>query len=350
MRYFCTYFDENYLPRGLALYASLARVAGPFRLWVLCLSTECFDALTKLALPNMVPVPMDALQRGDDALLAAKASRSRIEYYFTCTPSLLRYVLRNEPAADLVTYLDADLYFFSDPAPVFDEVADHSAGIIGHRFPPHLRHKEVYGTYNVGWVSIRRDAEGERCLEWWRQRCNEWCYDRCEPGRFADQKYLDAWPERFANVRVIQHVGANLAPWNVGNYRVRRGPSGVTVDGQPLVFFHFHRFRQLNAWIFDPNLDEYAARSSPALERGIFAPYHAALLEANQRAAAVVARAGTAPHDIRYQRASRHGAAPSLASRVRERARSARTISRALLTRRWILSAPQVFGGGVKAL
>ena len=54
-RVYCTYFDHNYLSRGLALYHSLQRHAPGARLWVLCLSEACYRTLTALNLPNLVP-------------------------------------------------------------------------------------------------------------------------------------------------------------------------------------------------------------------------------------------------------------------------------------------------------
>src|SRR5712691_2882118 len=221
MYHFCTYFDHRYLPRGLALYRSLKQHCRSFQLWVLCMDRECYDVLSQLDLPDIQLIALEDFEKDDQELLGAKQNRTLIEYYFTCTPSLPLFILNNCPEVGIITYLDADFFFFADPAPVFDEIADHSIAIIGHRFPAQLRHREQYGIYNVGWLSFRRDEQAFSCLVWWRERCIEWCYDRCEDGRFADQKYLDDWPTRFQGVVVLNHQGVNLAPWNLANYKIR---------------------------------------------------------------------------------------------------------------------------------
>src|SRR5207245_9214436 len=102
--------------------------------------------------------------------------------------------LDRHPQVDLITYLDADLYFFADPSPIYEEIGRHSIAIIGHRFPPHLQDWERYGIYNVGWVSLRRDAEALVRLRWWRERGLEGCYDRREHGRLRGRTYLTARP------------------------------------------------------------------------------------------------------------------------------------------------------------
>ena len=279
MYYFCTYFDSNYLIKGLALYRSLLRHAIAFRLWVLCFDDLAYEILQKLALPEVDPISLRDFEEGDEELLQAKGNRSRIEYYFTCTPSLSLYILRNCPEVDVITYLDSDLFFFSDPLSIYEELGDNSILIVGHRFPPHHKRRERFGIYNVGLLSFRRDNDGLQCLNWWRERCIEWCYDRVEDGRFADQKYLDDWPTRFPGVVVLQHKGAGLAPWNVENYSLRLENGQVLVDSQPLVFFHFHGVKRIGRLLIDPNLAGYEVHIDSLLKEYIYRPYTRELYE-----------------------------------------------------------------------
>ena len=53
---YCTYFDHNYLRKGLALYLSLRRQSRPQRavLVVLALSERCEQILQRLALPHLL--------------------------------------------------------------------------------------------------------------------------------------------------------------------------------------------------------------------------------------------------------------------------------------------------------
>ena len=283
MRFFCTFFDRNYLSRGLALYRSLQEHCPEFRLWVLCMDEATYHYLTRLGLPGLEPIALKDFEEGDAPLLAAKQNRSRVEYYFTCTPSLPLYVFNHWLAVDLVTYLDADLYFFAGPEPLFEELGSGSIAIIGHRFPPDLRSLEEWGIYNVGWLSFRRDDHALACLGWWRNKCIEWCHDRIEDGRFADQKYLDDWPARFRHVVVLGHRGANLAPWNLNNYRLY-SPDGKTVmvDDEPLIFFHFHRLTRITPWLYDPDWTTYRVAPSTVLRRNIYLPYLRTLRDAGR--------------------------------------------------------------------
>ena len=273
MRIFCTYFDHNYLPRGLALHSSISKHCPEFKLWVLCLSGDCHQALKRLDLPHVMPVTLNELEQFEPRLTAARQNRSAIEYFFTCTPVLPLFVLAHEPAASDVTYVDCDMLVYQPLDELWDEIGDHSIAIVPHRFPAALLDLERYGIFNVGWLTFRRDTNARACLEWWRDRCLEWCYDRLEEGRFADQKYLDDWPERFSGLKVICHPGVNLAPWNLAAHRIECVDDRIMVDGRPLLIFHFHGVRQRARCLFDPQLHRYGVLHDELLTERIYRPY-----------------------------------------------------------------------------
>ncbi len=274
MYHFCTYFDQHYLARGLALYDSLQKHVEQFRLYVLCFDNETYAFLSKLNEPGLIPISLDKFEEGDIALLLAKRNRSQIEYYFTCTPSLALYVLDNFPAIDIVTYIDADLFFFANPAPIYDELGEQSILIIGHRFPEQRKYQEkLVGVYNVGYLSFRNDLSGRKCLTWWRERCIEWCYDRLEDGKFGDQKYLDDWSTRFERVVVLQQKGAGIAPWNVSNYDIQVCRGLVQIDSDSLIFYHFHNLKIINLFMFDLGTDHWAAKQAKIIREELYAPY-----------------------------------------------------------------------------
>lgn len=265
----------------MAMYESLMRHTPEARLFVLCLSPECHAALTRLALPNLVPVRLEEFEAGNARLAAAKANRSLVEYYFTCTPVWLDWLFQSRPEVEILTYLDGDLFFFSSPEPIFAEFEGHSSLIIAHRFPPLRRHMEIYGVYNVGWLTFRRDADGLACLGWWRDRCLEWCYDKLEDDRFADQKYLDRFAQLFDGVLSLEHPGANLAPWNLGTHILREEAGGILIDGKPLIFFHFQNFKRLWGPVWRTLHHENLVPRYPFLNRLLYRPYIRAMARAH---------------------------------------------------------------------
>lgn len=278
MYHFCTYFDQNYYPRARALYESLVRQKTEFTLYALCLDAESFTRVAELKSAQFIPIALGELEAHDRELAAVKGSRSKIEYYFTCTAAFCLYVMERFSAADLLTYLDADLYFFEHPKPLFDELEGSSIGIIGHRYSLLASIHKRHGIYNVGWVSFRRDTEGLSCLRLWREQCIEWCYDRVEDGKFADQKYLDYWPARFNRVKVIGHKGANVGSWNIANDVIKMVQGRVFVGDVPLIFFHFACFSQVGPGLFNTSFGGNYVFLTPRVRRLIYGPYIAELL------------------------------------------------------------------------
>jgi len=256
MRHFCTLFDSNYLLKGVAMLRTLKKHCPDAHVHVLCMDTQTHDILKQLNLSHVTFLSLSDVE--DEELLAVKPTRSMAEYCWTLSPCLPWHVLRNNPNINSITYLDADLYFYSPLQPLFDEIGDASIVIIEHRFPHALNHLEVNGRFCVEWVGFRRDDQGMACLSRWRSQCIEWCFHRLEDDRMGDQKYLDQWPSNYSGLHILQHPGAGVAPWNYSQYDFNFDVQGViTVDRVPLIFYHFHQFQLLTNGGFDRLSDAY---------------------------------------------------------------------------------------------
>lgn len=277
MRYFCTLFDRNYTIRGLALYESLARHCEDFTLYVLCLDRPTFDVLAALGLKSIELVSIEDLESRDGELRQARHDRSLVEFYFTCKPVLLNYLFDQNPQARRISYLDSDLYFYSDPGVMEEELAGCSVALSPHRFSARHTALKTRGEFNAGWLSVGAEDEGRRFVQWWRVRCLEWCRLVVEETRFGDQKYLDQVPLLFPNTRIVSNPGANLAPWNIGDVPVEVSGKGVEIAGRPLIFFHFHGARRMLFNLYDSGLYDYGVKLTPAIRNGIYRPYLAEL-------------------------------------------------------------------------
>lgn len=273
MQHLCTYFDGNYLLRGLTMYRSLAATGFAFRLTVLAMDERTLEALRQLRLPNLEPVALAELETWAPELAQAKQGRSLVEYYFTLTPYLPRFVFERHPEVALVTYLDADLYFYSTPQPLFDALGDGSLLAIEHRYPPRLQSKLEYGRFNVQFLAFRRDPTGLACLRRWSRQCHEWCHDRLESGRYGDQKYLDEWPALYGERLVVPtQPGAGLAPWNWSTVPIEWIDGAPHPGGQPLIFYHFHGVKVLRSWFISTGLLEWGLMPR-RLARWLYANY-----------------------------------------------------------------------------
>ena len=278
MKYYCTHFDINYTGHALSLYHSLVKHAGEFKLFMFCMDDDSCMHLGKQYLNNAVLIPYEQLENAIPNLIGAKFNRSRVEYFYTCSPATCYYVFQYFEEVDLLTYLDADLYFYSSPLPLFDELGNESIGIIEHRFHWFSRRNKIYGNFNVGWISFRKNENGLRCLNDWMQNCIKWCYQQLEDEKYADQKYLDAWPNEYHSVKILHNKGANLAIWNIGNYKLKISDQNVFVDNERLIFYHFANLKQISENKFCSDLSRVFVPTNQIILEEIYVPYIHSLL------------------------------------------------------------------------
>ncbi len=276
---FCTIVNKKYLLYGLGLYYSLAKQSINFRLFIFTFDNYTFDLLNKLKLPHLTPVALKDFE--DKELLRVKQTRTISEYCWTCSSSTVLYCLKkfNLPSC---TYVDADLFFFSSPQSLIDELGSNSISLSEHHYAPDKEQEVLlHGKYCVQFMTFKNDERGLAALEWWRERCLEWCYNRVEDGKFGDQKYLDDWLERFPGTYVIKNGGA-IASWNVDRYDLSTLSGQVLATEKenntksPVIFYHYHNSQ---LFLIMNRVKVWGYIRNPKTFKILYRPYARALTE-----------------------------------------------------------------------
>ena len=278
----CTLFNGRYVAQGLALHRSLEATArGRFVLYVLCMDDYSAEALRRLRLANVRIIKLAELET--EAFRAARANRSFGEYCWTCTAPLMMRVQDLAGDDAVVSYVDADIRFFSDPHKIIDELGARSIFIHEHDFAPAYRaFASSAGLFNVGVVAVRNNAEGRACLERWHRQGLAECVMDVANGKCGDQAYLDEWPQRYPGLVISANPGVGRAPWNIEKHRLAQAADGVNVNAVPIVFYHYHSLRVWRPRFgVQPILLAHAPYAlGRDIKRMIYAPYVAELRRA----------------------------------------------------------------------
>ena len=247
---YCTLFDSYYLDKGIVLIQSLAKNAGNYTLYVFAFDDITFKVLNSLGYANVVVIPEKGLTDVYTDLLHLKEQRTKAEYCWTCTPYSIEFVLQNF-ACDNCTYIDTDMYFWSDPSVLVDEMMDEGKSVLitPHFFQKNLRSellKRMCGRYCVEFNTFLRNDSGMEVLHWWKTKCTEECSVNGKADTYGDQKYLDQFQKRFACVHELENPGAGMAPWNLMKYEHTRIEDEKVwfhekrqTKEYKLVFYHF---------------------------------------------------------------------------------------------------------------
>ena len=218
------------------------RSKSKFHIYVLAMDDESINVLKDFKFSDVTVFSLSEFENAE--LLSVKKDRSLAEYCWTCTPAVIRYVLKTYSPAEC-TYIDADLFFFNDPEILLKEARESNKSVLitPHNYSRFFDQTEVSGIFCVQFMYFKNDEKGSEVLENWYKKCIEWCYARVEEGKFGDQKYLDVWPRQFSQVQVLGHLGS-LAPWNVQNYEIFEYETELLGARKgkkfQIVFYHFH--------------------------------------------------------------------------------------------------------------
>lgn len=111
------------------------------------------------------------------------------------------------------------------------------------------------GTYNFGFCAVRNTTNVHRFVKWWQSKLRYGCVIALDQGIFVDQSWIDLVPGLFDQVAILRHPGYNVAYWNLAQRNVTKHRGGWTVNGEPLVFFHYSGLDPLNPRPFSKHQD-----------------------------------------------------------------------------------------------
>lgn len=195
--------------------------------------------------------------------------------FCTATKGAMSEFLFDVYGYDAVVYLDPDVFVFSR----FDKILDMMSRGTGDVFlTPHLTDPEddddsyaiwshemaalKHGTFNLGFFVIANRPLGRRYLRWWTERLLDHSHIDFEKGIFTDQKWCNLAPYMFDGITVLTDRVYNVATWNTKNRKIGQNNNDAwTVNGQPLIFYHFSGFGNNFEWA-DGELEKFAAGDS----------------------------------------------------------------------------------------
>lgn len=188
-------------------------------------------------------------------------------------PYFAEHLLTLKPDSIRFIYLDSDIGVFGR----FDQQTQAAVTISPHRtknvnYLPGLDNFSTtellrYGVYNAGYFEITRSNEAKRFLSWWQQLLEHFSYNKPDKHIFTDQLWLSVVPSFFDDVYINKKPGFNVGFWNLIERTVEYTNNQWLVNGEPLVFYHFSRYKlELPDNMVDFNHPMLSFQSKPQLK------------------------------------------------------------------------------------
>jgi hypothetical protein len=276
---FFTICSRNYLAYALALRRSLTQhePSTPFFIYLADAPLDPTDA------PDANIIPADQLGLSN---LLDMAFRYTVMEFNTAIKADCFLDLLTRRGFDAAIYLDPDIQVFAPLADVHTALASGASAVL----TPHLLGPLPAGAYptesdilksgvfNLGFAAFTNRFESLDFIRWWARRLHSECYSAPEKGLFVDQKFVDFAPAFIQRLTVLRHPSYNVAYWNTATRMVARTSAGFTVNGEPLVFFHFSGVVPGNPEIFSKHVSGRKLDVETPIA-DLVRQYHSALLK-----------------------------------------------------------------------
>jgi hypothetical protein len=235
----------NYLAQARTLGESLAATNPDVRFVVGLvdrLDGIRFDAETR---PDVELLEVHRIGIPDFAAMCARYDITELNT--AVKPFFFEYFFQHAPEAERLIYFDPDIIVFQPLTHLVDGlnrcdvlVTPHALSPFPDEFYPAENDFMNTGTFNLGFIALRRSDEARRMVRWWMEKLRDECrIDLCH-GLFVDQKWINLVPHFFRNVGIEKHPGYNVAYWNLHERHLANVEGTWLVNERyPLQFFHF---------------------------------------------------------------------------------------------------------------
>lgn len=241
---FCTIITAGYYPKALALYKSIKEYDTGIHLYALIADNRPIPGT--IDLPEGIKI-IYAKDLADypfvDELYRKYAHHDMDSFRWSLKPVFISYLLDN--GFDKVLYLDCDMFFFNDYHFLLAEL-DTAPILLTPNWinaDPLTDKDSFFSLFTSGFFSagfIGANKEGIPALKWWAAACHFMMGEHIEHGIRADQKYLDVFPVKFGDTKIIRHKGCNIGAWNYEECKRELVNGTVLINGEfPVVFIHF---------------------------------------------------------------------------------------------------------------
>jgi hypothetical protein len=244
----CSIATNTYLSRFSCLLSSLRR--------------HHADAIVILCQPErelhpiVQKLPVHAVRAGDlhsADFWKVPLRQSMAEVARAIRPRLIQRAFDMYPHESLFIALDSDMTVEAPLVEATDLISRSDIVVTPHYLqaqpsqpPADLFLALSRGTYNTGFIGLRRTTVASDFLAWWQEKSESFYGSDPVRGLYYEQKWLDAAAAVFP-LTVLDHPGYNIGYWNVRERSIQWGGDQWESCGQPLRCMHWAGFTWCDA-------------------------------------------------------------------------------------------------------
>lgn len=161
-------------------------------------------------------------------------------------PFYIDYFFKTRPDLESIIYFDPDIEIFDKLSGIEQGLVENNIVLTPHFWTPIFDNKTnteqamfVNGIYNLGFLAVKRSAETQKFIDWWKIKLETECYMDIQKGMFVDQLYCNMVPLYYEGVKIDKYPGYNISYWNLHERNLSGTPEKYFVNEKPLVFYHY---------------------------------------------------------------------------------------------------------------